>query len=79
MARQKTPGVPHYFKSGNLRHGIEVSRAKEYASEYIAALDVDRIPEENWLTRVVPHMILDPTLALANVPQVRAHHRCVYS
>lgn len=22
VARHKKPGVPHYFKSGNLRHGI---------------------------------------------------------
>lgn len=65
LARTKSPGRQHYFKAGNLRFGLEESKriTPGVASEYIAALDVDAIPESDWLRRLVPHLVLDPRLA----------------
>ncbi|KAL3478461.1 nucleotide-diphospho-sugar transferase [Aspergillus californicus] len=71
LARTKNPGKPHYFKAGNLRFGLQESRKKGRVSEYIAALDVDAIPETDWLRRMVPHLILDEHLG-AIVPGL--HH-----
>lgn len=48
-ARVKVHGVPHNFKAGNLNHGLQfVSRLPGGASEYMAALDADMIPEPQW-------------------------------
>ncbi|KAH9908884.1 nucleotide-diphospho-sugar transferase [Xylariomycetidae sp. FL2044] len=59
LARQKRPGVPHFYKSGNLRFGIETTHAEYGSSEFIAALDADMIPTSDWLARVVPHFLRD--------------------
>lgn len=71
IARPKYPGVPHHFKSGNLNYGLEaVTRLPGGASEYIAALDADMIPEKHWLRALLPHMLINPKMALACPPQL---------
>ncbi|KAL1978347.1 hypothetical protein VTN31DRAFT_1206 [Thermomyces dupontii] len=71
MARKKIPGVPHHFKAGNLNFGLEESRKLPGgASQYMAALDADMIPEQHWLRAVLPHLLLDPKMALACPPQL---------
>ena len=70
LARSKPEGKPHYFKAGNLAFGL-AETDRRVGSEYFAALDADMIPESDWLRRTVPHLILDPSLAMANPAQVR--------
>lgn len=69
LSREKVPGVRSYFKSGNLRFGIEESQRRTNA-EFIAGLDADMIPERAWLAQMVPHLLLDEKLALACPSQV---------
>lgn len=69
LSRVKPAGQAHYFKSGNLAFGLAETR-RFGASEYFAALDADMIPETDWLRRIIPHLILDETLALVNPAQV---------
>ena len=69
--RAKFPGVPHHFKAGNLNYGLDESHNMPGgASEYMAALDADMIPEQHWLRAIMPHMILDPKMGLACPPQL---------
>ncbi|EHY56623.1 hypothetical protein HRR83_002294 [Exophiala dermatitidis] len=69
--RPKFPGVPHHFKAGNLNYGLdEVHNLPGGASEFMAALDADMIPEQHWLRAVMPHLLLDPKVALACPPQL---------
>lgn len=68
-ARHKEPGLPHYYKSGNLHHGIQLSLTKYGGSEFIAGLDADQIPHSDWLQLTVPHLIVAPDLALVSPPQ----------
>ncbi|CAK7207284.1 hypothetical protein SEUCBS139899_010094 [Sporothrix eucalyptigena] len=71
VSRPKFPGVPHHFKSGNLNYGLEaVTRLPGGASEYVAALDADMIPERDWLRAILPHLLLNPKMALACPPQL---------
>lgn len=69
LARVVEPGTRSYFKAGNLQYGIDESR-RLGSSEYIAGLDADMIPDSTWLRKMVPHLILDPGLAIACPPQV---------
>ena len=69
LSREVKPGGNSYFKAGNLRFGIEAS-LRAGGSELIASLDADMIPSANWLTSLVPHLILDDNLALMGAPQV---------
>ncbi|KAI1627542.1 glycosyl transferase [Exophiala viscosa] len=71
IRRPKFPGVPHHFKAGNLNYGMEaVHNLPGGASEYMAALDADMIPEQHWLRAVLPHLLLDEKMALACPPQL---------
>lgn len=71
VSRPKYPGVPHHFKSGNLNYGLEaVTKFPGGAGEYIAALDADMIPERDWLRAILPHLLLNPKMALACPPQL---------
>lgn len=71
-SRPKFPGVPHHFKAGNLNYGLdEVHNMPGGASEFVAALDADMIPEQCWLRAVLPHLLIEPKVALACPPQVR--------
>ncbi|KAJ5093506.1 hypothetical protein N7456_009367 [Penicillium angulare] len=71
MAREKIPGKPHHFKAGNLNYGLDqVHTLPGGAGEFMAALDADMIPEQDWLRAVLPHLLVDPRMALACPPQL---------
>ena len=70
LARKKAPGVRHYYKAGNIRHGFEESALDGAGSELFAALDADMIVKSDWLRRVIPHLLKHDELALACPPQV---------
>jgi cellulose synthase/poly-beta-1,6-N-acetylglucosamine synthase-like glycosyltransferase len=68
--REKFKGVPHHFKAGNLNYGIrETGLMPGGPGQLIAALDADMIPESCWLRAIVPHLLLDPKMAMACPPQ----------
>ncbi|XRM40849.1 hypothetical protein ABZX51_004154 [Aspergillus tubingensis] len=69
LAREKPPGVPHYYKAGNLRYGLEESARRNGGSKFVAGLDVDMIPVKDWLRRVVPQLLVDGSAAMAVPPQ----------
>jgi len=69
-AREKPANQRHYYKSGNLRAGLELTASQYGASEYFAALDADMISEPDWLARTVPHLIKDESIALVSPPQI---------
>lgn len=83
LSRKVKPGARSYFKAGNLQYGIDES-CRLGSSEYIAGLDADMIPDSTWLRKMVPHLILDPRLAIACPPQVSngpslyANHQATY-
>ncbi|KAL9012703.1 MAG: hypothetical protein Q9173_002551 [Seirophora scorigena] len=70
LARRKLPGVRHYFKAGNFRHGFESSAQLGRGSEMFAALDADMIVASDWLRRLVPYLNVHDRLALACPPQL---------
>ncbi|TDZ17907.1 Cellulose synthase 1 [Colletotrichum orbiculare MAFF 240422] len=71
LARPKYPGVPHHFKAGNLNYALDfVHTMPGGAGQFMAALDADMIPERDWLRAILPHMLIDPKVALACPPQL---------
>ncbi|KAH7129462.1 family 2 glycosyltransferase [Dactylonectria estremocensis] len=71
IARLKVPGVPHHFKAGNLNNGLDqMHLLPGGAGQFMAALDADMIPERDWLRAVLPHLLVDPKMALACPPQL---------
>ncbi|KAL8723798.1 MAG: hypothetical protein Q9181_007190 [Wetmoreana brouardii] len=59
-----------HAKAGNLNHGLQyISTLPGGASDLVAVLDVDMIPSQQWLRALVPHLLADPKVALANPPQ----------
>ena len=59
-----------WHKAGNINHGLGyVSSLPGGHGEYVAGLDVDMIPERDWLRRLVPHFIRDAKLGLASPNQ----------
>jgi cellulose synthase/poly-beta-1,6-N-acetylglucosamine synthase-like glycosyltransferase len=68
-SREVPVGEKSYFKAGNHQFGIEQCELLG-KSEFFASLDADMIPESDWLRTMIPHLILDSELALANPPQV---------
>ena len=66
-------GKDHHFKAGNLNHGLDfVKSLPGGAAGYVAALDADMIPDPAWLRALMPHLLQNPKLALAQPPQVRS-------
>jgi cellulose synthase/poly-beta-1,6-N-acetylglucosamine synthase-like glycosyltransferase len=64
-------GEIHNFKAGNLQSGIDFTCTLPGGpGELIATLDSDMIPERQWLRAMVPHLLMDKTLALCTPPQV---------
>ncbi|KAI7977684.1 hypothetical protein EIK77_010275 [Talaromyces pinophilus] len=61
MARTKIPGVPHHFKAGNLNYGLEQTQHP---------LLTAKIPEQQWLRATLPHLLIDPKMALVCPPQL---------
>lgn len=70
LCRDKKPGVPHFYKSGNLRYGLETTQSLYGGSDYFAALDADVIPERHWLSSLVPYLTAYDELALVSPPQL---------
>ena len=71
VSRPKFPGVPHHFKAGNLNYGLDhVHTMPGGAGRFMAALDADMIPEQDWLRAIMPHMLMDDKMALACPPQL---------
>lgn len=69
LSRALSPGTKSFFKAGNLNFGIdETSRLGH--SEFLAGLDADMIPENDWLRKMVPHLILSDSVGIAVGPQV---------
>lgn len=69
----RVKGKDHHFKAGNLNHGLDfVSKLPDGPAEYVAALDADMIPDPPFLRALLPHLIKNPKLALAQLPQVCA-------
>ncbi|KAL8943558.1 MAG: hypothetical protein Q9211_000939 [Gyalolechia sp. 1 TL-2023] len=59
-----------HTKAGNLNHGLKyVSGLPGGPSDLVAVLDVDMIPSPHWLRALVPHILADPGIAMANPPQ----------
>lgn len=78
-SRPKYPGVPHHFKAGNLNYAIEETRRLPGgAANFFAALDADMIPQKDWLSALIPHMLMDPKCSMACPPQVRPPSSCSY-
>ncbi|KAL8635555.1 MAG: hypothetical protein Q9228_006964 [Teloschistes exilis] len=69
LSRTVPRGQPSYFKCGNLRYGMEESQGLGSGSELVAGLDADMIPEPDWLRTMVPHLLLQDTVAMAVCPQ----------
>ncbi|KAL8787260.1 MAG: hypothetical protein Q9213_002308 [Squamulea squamosa] len=66
----RVKGKEHHFKAGNLNHGLKyVQSLPGGPAEYVAALDADMIPDPQWLRALLPHMLRNPNLALAQPPQ----------
>ena len=70
FAREKALNTRHYYKSGNLRTGLEFTASQFGSSQYFAALDADMISEPDWLARTVPHLIKNERVALVSPPQL---------
>ena len=79
LSRTVASGQESWFKSGNLRFGIEESQRLEKGSEYLAGLDADMIPQPDWLRRMVPHLLLNDRVAVAAGPQVRSDESTPFS
>ena len=62
--------VVTHSKAGNLNHGLAFREGlKRGPSEYVAVLDVDMIPMPTFLRALLPHLLNDPSLAMATSPQ----------
>ena len=63
--------IDHHFKAGNLNHGYKfVETLPGGPADFMAALDADMIPDPTLLRALLPHMLKDDKLALAQPPQV---------
>ncbi|CAO1597558.1 hypothetical protein XANCAGTX0491_001365 [Xanthoria calcicola] len=59
-----------WHKAGNINHGLEfVASLPGGPYELVAGLDVDMIPEQDWLRRLAPHLCLDPKVGLVSSNQ----------
>ncbi|KAI9799981.1 MAG: hypothetical protein M1833_003510 [Piccolia ochrophora] len=62
--------VSTHSKAANLNHGLQyVKTLQGGPSEYVSVLDVDMIPEPQTFRALLPHVLKDPKVALANAPQ----------
>ncbi|KAK3078570.1 hypothetical protein LTS18_007177, partial [Coniosporium uncinatum] len=60
--------IKTHSKAGNLNFGLEKSASSDPA-EFVAVLDVDMIPSPHWLRALLPHILHNPDVVLANPPQ----------
>ncbi|ETN43218.1 uncharacterized protein HMPREF1541_02377 [Cyphellophora europaea CBS 101466] len=71
-SRPKIPGKHHGFKAGNVNQAIRhlaSEKLRQFAAQYVGILDADMIPDKMWLRALVPHMLIDPELAMITSPQ----------
>lgn len=62
--------VRFHSKAANLHHGIEFVRdLPQGAAPFFAVLDIDMLPERQWLRSSVPMLLQDNQIALVNTPQ----------
>lgn len=69
LSRNTPPGVPTHYKAGNQNFGIQETK-KLSGADFMATLDVDMIPQSDWLRAMLPHLLLDEKVAIATPPQV---------
>ena len=69
LSRTTPPGVPTHYKAGNQNFGIQETK-KLSGAELMATLDVDMIPQSDWLRAMLPHLLMDEKVAIATPPQV---------
>ena len=50
------------YKAGALAHGLDLLKAHHV--EYVAVLDADFVPHPDFLKRMIPHLVADPTLGM---------------
>ncbi|KAJ3406480.1 hypothetical protein HDV05_005970, partial [Chytridiales sp. JEL 0842] len=68
-SRTKIPGVPHHFKGGNLNYGLSEILKCSVQPDFIAQFDADMVPSRSFLRSLLPHLLKDPKLGVAFVPQ----------
>ena len=57
-------------KAANLNHGLQYSTTlRGPRSQFVAGLDIDMIPEPQWLRRLIPHLLRDDKVGLVTPPQ----------
>ena len=64
--------VKKYSKALNLNHGLRFAKSLDEnseGSEILASLDVDMIPEPDWLQSLIPHFLQDDRVGVAFIPQ----------
>ena len=62
--------IRSHSKGANLNFGLEyVATLESGSSEYIAVLDIDMIPLPHWLRAMLPYIVQDEKVALANPAQ----------
>lgn len=62
--------IRSHSKGANLNFGLEyVATLESGPSEYIAVLDIDMIPLPHWLRAMLPYIVQDEKVALANPAQ----------
>ena len=62
--------VVSFSKAGNLNFGLNfVDKLPSGPSEFVAVLDIDMIPLPYWLRAVLPYLVADGKVGLANPPQ----------
>ena len=62
-------GVSTHAKAGNINFGLEESDKSGTRADYVGVLDVDMIPEKQWLRALLPHLMKDSSVGMANPPQ----------
>jgi cellulose synthase/poly-beta-1,6-N-acetylglucosamine synthase-like glycosyltransferase len=68
LSRKKTTSST-YYKSGNIRFGLDKTVKSHGGSRYIAILDADMVPERTWLERTVRPLENNLHLSMAGPPQ----------
>lgn len=62
--------VNSHSKAGNISHGLDfVNSLPGGPFEFIAVLDVDMIPLPYWLRALIPYILQNPKVVMANPPQ----------
>lgn len=71
--RPKIPGKHHGFKAGNMNQAIRHLAGDEFEgapNKWIAILDADMIPDQDWLRALMPHVMVEADVGMITIPQV---------